>query len=326
MKDQPTKDQRPTTVLVALAAVGLLAVPVVAQPVGTLFPEPFVVEHQLIQTDADGSAFMGEPVTDYYGGSWIVSVRSDESRLVVDLARREVTEVRPDRGTFWTVGFDRLAELRSRLMAAELDAYPGSAEAFEKAAAAEPPPPPIVVSEPLALKAELKRPPEAARALVERSDVRYLRVEQEGLEAFGLDVWVDPRVRLTPAAATALERFEDDVLGPPAGVPGKSSLAPMSRYVAAARSHAGGAFPIRTVRPVQPWADAAGPIAPEVAARVTLEDVALRLERLAELPRELVTVPDGLKRVAHPLESAVAFAEKEAERIRVMGQSTREQN
>jgi hypothetical protein len=42
-----------------------------------LFPTPFLVEHRVVQTDADGGTFATPPVTDYYGGSWIVSVRPE---------------------------------------------------------------------------------------------------------------------------------------------------------------------------------------------------------------------------------------------------------
>ena len=38
-------------------------------------------------------------MTDYYGGTWIVSVRPDGSRLVIDLARRELTEVAQQEAT-----------------------------------------------------------------------------------------------------------------------------------------------------------------------------------------------------------------------------------
>ena len=89
-----------------------------AQP-GPLFPEAFRVEHHLVQDDGDGSRFVGEAVVDTYGGSWIVSQRPDGSRLIVDFARRELTEVRVDRGVYWTVSFGRFAELRSRLRAAQ---------------------------------------------------------------------------------------------------------------------------------------------------------------------------------------------------------------
>ncbi len=58
-----------------------------------LFARPFVVEHRIVQTDPDGSVFETPPVTDTYGGSWIVSSRPDGSRVIVDFARREITTV-----------------------------------------------------------------------------------------------------------------------------------------------------------------------------------------------------------------------------------------
>ena len=98
-------------------AVVLAALPAAAQ--APLFPEPFAVEHRLIQTGPDGEAFAADAVTDHYGGSFVVSVRSDGSRMIVDLARRELTEVRPEAGTWWSVSFDRLAELARRVRAAD---------------------------------------------------------------------------------------------------------------------------------------------------------------------------------------------------------------
>src|SRR3954468_13001252 len=87
-----------------LAALLALAIPAAAgAQLGPLFPEPFRVEHHLVQDDGDGSRFVGEPVTDTYGGSWIVSQRPDGSRLIVDLVRRELTEVRTAKGVYWTV-------------------------------------------------------------------------------------------------------------------------------------------------------------------------------------------------------------------------------
>ena len=63
-----------------------------------LFPEPFLIEHYVVQVDTDGSSYRGANVTDYYGGSWIVSVAGDASRMIVDLERRTLAEVRPRKG------------------------------------------------------------------------------------------------------------------------------------------------------------------------------------------------------------------------------------
>ena len=84
-----------------------------------------------------------------------------------------------------------------------------------------------------------------------------------------------------------------------------------ARFLAAARAKAA-AFPIRTVRPLD--LGTAGPL-----AAGTMEDVATRLETLDTFPLELVKMPDGLRRAAHPMEAMLAFAEKEAERREIMG-------
>ncbi|MCP4661776.1 MAG: hypothetical protein GY856_40760 [bacterium] len=290
---------RPATILMFLtAATGLHAQ---APADGTLIPQPFLVEHQLIQTDSDGSAFAGDPVTDYYGGTWIVSVRPDGSRLVIDLARRELTGVRPEDATYWTVSFSRLAELQEALARAEGTIPNIAAEPEPKRNAG---PPEFTVTESTARsRRDDTRIPEA-KALQARSGVRHLRVELKDAtpETPALEVWVDPQIALGPAAIAALLRFEEDVLGART-VPGKAREVPPSRYLAAARQHAGGAFPIRTLRAL------AGP---EGTPQGTIEDLATRLEPLDSFPLELVRIAEGLRQITHPLEAVVAFAEQEA--------------
>lgn len=282
----------------SLAAFGAfaLAAAATAQPgPGPLFPEPFRVTHHLVQDDGDGSRFVGEPVVDTYGGSWIVSERPDGSRLVVDLARRELTEVRVDKGTYWTVSFDRFAELQKRLRAAQGLATEPDAEA-EKAAAR--PASELVVTE---ITAEAAK--KSGASLADRPGVRRLRVtrkdnEKSGAAAALLDVWVDPSVRLTPAALGAVSSLETVLSGPDADVsPG--------RALAAVRVKAAGALPVRTVRPL-----------PGPGAQV--EDEATRVERLERFPSELAQIPEGLRRVPHPLESVVRFLEEDAERNAAM--------
>ena len=106
-------EQRVATLVVAMSlGLGLGLLPRLAgAQAGSLFPQPFQVRHHLVQDDGDGSRFASDTVTDTYGGSWIISERPDGSRLVVDLTRREVTGIQPDKGTYWTVSFDRLGEL-----------------------------------------------------------------------------------------------------------------------------------------------------------------------------------------------------------------------
>lgn len=242
---------------------------------GPLFPEPFRVEHHLVQDDGDGSPFVGEPVVDTYGGSWIVSQRPDGSRLIVDLGRRELTEVRPGKGEYWTVSFDRFAELQAQLRAAQVTRV----EATDKAAEAPREPEELVVSELALEKAHAGMSP----------GVRRLAVSPKGKpDAEVMEVWVDPSVRLTPNALEALDSFEARLAGP--------------RQLAAARKFAQGAFAVRTARPA----------GPEGIGRI--EDVTTKLERLERFPSELAEIPEGLKRVPHPLEAVVRFLAEDAER------------
>lgn len=275
--------------LAAVAAFALSAA-AVAQPVsGPLFPEPFRVTHHLIQDDGDGSRFVGEPVVDTYGGSWIVSERPDGSRLIVDLVRRELTEVRTEKGTYWTVSFDRFAELQKRLQAAQVTR---TEKAAEKQPAPSAKPAELVVT-------EVPEGPRQANAasVVDRPGIRHLRVGLKGESGdAAFDVWVDPSIRLTPAALNAVGSFE-------AGLSGKSADTP-GRALAAARAHASGALPVRTVR--------------ALAGTGQVEDEASKVERLERFPSELVEIPEGLQRVPHPLEAAVRFLEEDAERNLVM--------
>ena len=63
-----------------------------------------------------------------------------------------------------------------------------------------------------------------------------------------------------------------------------------------------------------------------LAASGQVEDVTTRLERLERFPNELVQIPEGLRRVPHPLEAAVRFLEEDAERNLVMSGAKREGN
>lgn len=294
----------------AVAAVLAVGSPAAAQTgPGPLFPEPFRVAHHIVQEDGDGTRFVGEPVVDTYGGSWIVSERPDGSRLVVDLARRELFEVRADKGTYWTVSFDRFAELQARLRAAQgLAGGPGESpeRAPERRAAAPPEPPELAVTAVAGEAGDGRR--SASASLADRPGIQRLRVTRKdagpGKTAAAaplLDVWVDPSLRLTPAALGAVSSLEAVLAGPDAA----GAVSP-GRTLAAARAHAGGAFPVRTVRPL-----AAAP-----GARV--EDVATKVERLERFPSELAEVPEGLRRVPHPLEEVVRFLEEDAERNAAM--------
>ncbi len=314
----------PRLVLAALLALAIAAA-AGAQP-GALFPEPFRVEHHLVQDDGDGSRFVGEPVTDTYGGSWIVSQRPDGSRLIVDLVRRELTEVRTAKGFYWTVSFDRLAELQARYQAAQGLARPAGAKLEATAKAANPAHPASTPAAPAELtvtevpagsdrtaKSTVRG---SASALEARLGVKRLRVTRPEDAATAFEAWMDPSLRLTPAALAALSALETGVLsGPAATAPsGLAKSADLStpspaeapgRYLAAARVHAGGAFPIHTIHP----AAAAG-----AKALGSVEDVATRLDRLERFPSDLAEIPEGLRKVPHPLEAVVRFLEEDAER------------
>ena len=269
--------------LLGLALAVALAVGAGAQT-GPLFPEPFRVEHHLVQDDGDGNRFTSEPVVDTYGGSWIVSQRPDGGRLIVDLERREMTEVRTADGTYWTVSFDRFAELQARLRAAH--GIPDAAP--QKKAAASASSGPVVTEAPTDLR--------NASALASKPGVRHLRVARQA-EGSAMDVWVDPSLRLTPGALAALDALD-------AATSGRREDASPGRLLGAARSHAAGAVPVRTVRPL--------------AAVGQIEDVATRLEKLERFPGELAQVPEGLRRVPHPLEATVRFLEEDRERNAAM--------
>ncbi len=290
------RETRTMSSRVGLAAViTVLGLP--AAGAQTLFPTPFVVEHHIVQTSPDGDVHVTEPVTDYYDGSRIISVRPDGSRLVLDFARRELTEIRPDSGTWSVLSFDRLAELRGRLRYLEkMDFGPRS----EKATALEADR--REAEEPEFDFEELSGRTKAAGA---EPGVRRLRVRQQsesgGHEGPAVEVWLDPKVRLGPAALAALERFEDEVLGSR-----ETEEVAFSRYVSAARKHAGGAFPVRTVHPLP--------------GEGAVEDRTLRLEGVAAVPQEILSVPESYRRVPHPLEHMVAYAEEEAALVRKMGQ------
>lgn len=291
-----------------------LSAAVAAQPgSGPLFPESFRVTHHLIQDDGDGSLFVGEPVVDTYGGSWIVSERPDGSRLIVDLVRRELTEVRAEKGTYWTVSFDRFAELQKRMQAAQVTRTPRkAADTPEKNAATSESE--LVVTEVPAGEPELGlRQGNAANtaSVADKPGIRRLRVSLKGGSSDAADaafeVWVDPSVRLAPAALNAIGGFE-------AALSDKSAAMAPGRALSAARAHASGALPVRTVR-----AMAAGGMG-------RVEDAATRVERLERFPSELAEIPEGLTRVPHPLEAAVRFLEEDAERNLVMSGARREGN
>lgn len=266
----------------ALAGIACLSAAAAAQGAegGTLFAEPFAVVHSLIQDDGAGNRFETEPVKDHYFGSWIVSERADGSRMVVDLARRELTEIRPELGTWWSLSFDRHAELQRRLAELEGDD----------------------TSEPDKANVEVldwqvvEVPAGAEKALAGGSVPRRFSIRAEGA-AESAEVWIDPSLRASARALDALAGFEATLAG---GADKASSQPPVD----AARRLAGGALVVRSVRQ---------------RGDLRIEDVGSKVEKLARMPRELAEVPEGLVRVASPLEQIVSFLEEERRREQHLG-------
>ena len=146
-------------------------------------------------------------------------------------------------------------------------------------------------------------------AIAERAGVRHLRVARRSSEhdPAAVEVWVDPELELTPKALAALEALEETALaGPSRGA--EAAPAP-GQYLAAARRQAAGALPVRTVR-------AAAVV--DGRAVGSVEDIVTGLERLERFPADLASVPEGLRRVPHPLEATVRFLQEEARRNAVM--------
>ncbi len=254
------------------------------------FPVPFVVEHHAVDGSLGGEPVTGETVRDTYGGSFLVSERPDGSRTIVDFARREVTEVQPAAGTYWSLSFGRFAELRRRLEEAERD------EAAPKIRLLAMADRPVVRVE----EAPDGTGGASLRGLSAGGGARKrLRASVEGGPA--IDVWVDPSApRLTSAGVAALADFERNVLAAVDGSIGPGDL------LDAVRRREGGALAVRTRRRVGRSAGAAKD-AP------FLETVVTKANPVATMPATLVSVPDGIRRVPSPLEVVVSWAEDEAE-------------
>ncbi len=292
--------------LIVPVAVAGLCTASVATAQGGFFDPPFVVEHHLVQVDERGDRFAAPPVVDTYGGSWIVSQRADGSRVVVDLARREITEIHAERGTYSTVGFERLAEVMKRV--AELEGTrPESTEApyktlGERRSAAD-----WQIREGNTQASLVTKSVAGTSPLLRGKNVRYLRIEArdgsakasvghaDGGEAGSVaaEVWVDPSIRINASARSAIADFERSALG-------------TEGLMEAAREFVDGAIPVHTVRAASKSGDR------------QVEDVVTRLEKLERFDRSLIAVPEGSRRVPHPLEGLMAYLEKEEERIRIM--------
>lgn len=253
------------------------------------FPAPFAVEHHVVDGSLDGAPIAGETVRDTYGGSFLVSERTNGIRTIVDFARRELTEVRPGEGTYWSLSFGRFAELRKRLEEAEsTDESPklrGQA-AVEK---------PVIRVEEIVADADV---PARSASSERREAGKRLRASVEGGRS--LEVWVDASApRLTAAGIEALADLERSVLGAGDGEIGPADL------LEAVRKREAGALAVRTRRAVGrgPASGTDGPF---------LETVVTKATPVAALPAGLVSAPEGLRRVPSPLEVVVSWAEDEA--------------
>lgn len=293
---------------VCAVALPLLLAATVTQAAGRgpLFPTPFSVEHQVVITDPDGSVFAAPPVVDHYGGSWIVSVRPDGGRTVVDLARREVMDVDPTRGTYSVLTFDRWAELVRRIQRAERG---GAAE--EKSDDSESDGPAVAYAVTAAQGGGMDRHAKSApvaQAPFSASGVRHLLVTPRSAEAppAALEVWVDPGLQLSAPALDALEALDRALLGQST----EEARVTYPAMVAAARREADGAFVVRSLRPLRLGGDPA-----EVGLS---EDRALAVDTATSFPLELVEVPEGFRRVPHVLETTASWAESDAELRRRM--------
>lgn len=275
-----------------------------AEGPGAIFPTAFVVEHALTQIDGDGSSFEAETIKDTYGGSWIVSERPDGSRLVIDFARREVTEIRPTEGRYSVIGFERMAELLG-----DLQAFKNGSSTAEKRARAGAEEPVLRVDEIAASDTLPVKRSSVGGALLEAPGTSHLRIVREGSDGMPdqnvLDVWFDTNVRFSQRSLDALEAFEVEVLG----AAGDASSLVEARAMAIARRSAGGRLPLLTIRRLAGGGDSSG----------SVEDVVLGVTEIPVVPSDLVIISDGLHRTPHPLEVMARYARREAELDRLMG-------
>ncbi len=269
----------------AVAAASVVAEAQPSEP----FPAPFVVEHHVVDGSLGGTAVTGETVRDTYGGSFLVSERPDGNRTIVDFARRELIEVRPTEGTYWSLSFGRFAELRKRLEDAEkTEATPGV-----RAQAAREKRPVRIEDVPDGAEGKARGALSATNGAARR-----LRASVEGGPA--IEVWLDVSApRLAAAGVAALADFERNVLGAADGEVGPADL------LEAVRLKEGGALAVRTRRRV-------GRTNAISDDEPYLETVVTKAMPLAAMPASLVSVPEGLRRIPSPLEVVVSWAEDEA--------------
>ncbi len=245
-----------------------------------VFETPLVVERKVRELGPLGTVeFEAPAVKEYYFGSSLVVVRGGGARAIVDFAKRDYTEVNEKAGTYWSLSFGRMRELRERLAKAE--GLPASERKDPVALASKP-----------AIKIEELG--SGKPGLLGSPGVRHLRASVEGTR-IQAEAWFDPSVRFGALAVEGLQAFDDAV-----GAGDGSRLADLSRALRAAGN---GAFMTSSRRPVM--------VRDSVQDRI-MEETASHLERLDASPVHLLKLPENLKRVPAPLESLVLFAEEEA--------------
>ena len=294
---QPALRRAKASSLLAVGMLGVFGAASSADSSRPPFPAPFLSEHQLVQTGPHGVEFASPSVVDYYGGSWLISKREDGSRLIVDFSKREMTEVKPKDGTYSVVTFSRMADLRRRLAEAEVRpvgaGLGGNSNAADKSTGKVT----IKVEEISDKRGPSTSPVESA--VLSRASVHHYRATSEKTSVGGaIDAWTDNSIRLTPDGLAALSSFETDVLGELVRHDGEATLA---NLIGETRKKADGAFVVRTSRPVS-----------KGSASDKIDNIVTRLESIPALPSDLLSIPEGFKRVSHPLEAMTAFAEEEA--------------
>jgi hypothetical protein len=269
------------TIILPLALYAVFSNRLPAADPRPVFPTPFVVEHHVETTDETGERFRSETVTDTYGGSWLVSVHPAGKKTIVDFSRRELTEVDEEKGTYWTLTFGRMRELRQRI---------ASAQRVPQAARVRSGNEPAHV-----LKVDEVRNTRALTAADVAPGARHFRASVG--ETPAMDAWLDAKVTLGAPALESIHAFESEALGDEA----EGGAAP-GDLLHAIRTKGNGAFPVRVRRSIGTRGERAS------------EDVVTRIETLPAFPEKLVTIGAGFKRVPSPLEVVAAFEDEEEAR------------
>lgn len=274
---------RRSSILLTLLAFSANAVEVTAP----LFPSPFTVERQISERNPSGGVeHQTDPITEFYGESYLVAVRPGEDRTIIDFARREIIEVQISKGTYWVLSFSRMRELRERIGRAD-GSLPREARKPQTGAS-------------VAARIRIESIADGSRApLASGTMAKHLRASAEG-SAQVVDAWLDGSIRLTKAAQDAMRSFEDEALGELTAGDGPT----LSMMMTALRTAGDGALPVKTSRVVT-GRDGR-------ATGFVVEDTALRVAPIPAFPKKLLVLPESLKRVSSPLEIMAAFEEDEA--------------